>query len=181
MKPARGVLLGTAVIVPSLDESRVFFDSFYGKPLGTEKPKPGEVDRPLVLDPIEAVYLAEKGALKVYGQEDTEVPIERLKEWAESVLPRFNLLYPVYKALRDMGFVVRPGLKFGSDFTVYRRGPGLEHSLFVVHVFPYSERRDPVELVKAGRLSHSVRKTFVLATVEPDSSPSFLMLKWFKP
>jgi tRNA-intron endonuclease len=80
-----------------------------------------------------------------------------------------------------MDFVVRPGLKFGADFTVYRRGPGLEHSLFVVHVFPLEELRDPVELVKAGRLSHSVRKTFVLASVEADGTPTFLMLKWFKP
>ena len=176
----RVVIVNGIPIVPDLEESRRLFSQFYGKPAGTRRPAPGEVERPLILDALELVYLAEKGLVEA-EVDGRKLSYEELTEWAKNRVPRFALLYPVYRSLRDMGFVVRPGLKFGSDFTVYRHGPGIEHSLFVVHVFPPAEKRDPVELVKAGRLSHSVRKTFVLATVEPGGKPVYLMLKWFRP
>jgi len=36
----------------------------------------------------------------------------------------------VYKDLRDKGFIIKPGLKYGADFSVYEKGsrPGDEHS-----------------------------------------------------
>jgi len=129
---------------------------------------------------LETLYLVEKGVLSVY-RDGSALSVGELREWARRRVARFDILYPVYKSLRNMGLVVRPGLKFGGDFTVYRHGPGIDHSLFVVHVFPWDEKRDPVELVKAGRLSHSVRKTFVLASIEADGTPAFLMLKWLRP
>ncbi|MCE4625253.1 MAG: tRNA-intron lyase [Desulfurococcales archaeon] len=178
--PYRAVLLANTVIVPDLNDSKKLFEKFYGKPVGTEKPKPGDVETPLVLDPLETFYLAKQGVIEVYDKHGQRLSREELEKWAESRLPRFKHLYKVYESLRMMGFVVRPGLKFGADFTVYRRGPGLEHSLFIVNVYPLQESIDPVELVKAGRLSHSVRKTFVLASLE-GGEPVYLMFKWFKP
>ena len=177
----KALLISELIIVPDINDARELFSKFYGKPLGREKPKPGDVNEPLILDPIEAVYLAEKGAISVVSDRGTPVSLGELREWARRRIARFDLLYPVYRALRELGLVVRPGLKFGGDFTVYRRGPGLDHSLFVVHTMPWNEKRDPVELVKAGRLSHSVRKTFVLASIEPSGETSFLMFKWYKP
>jgi len=179
-KPIKTRIISSTVIVPDIESSSLLFEKFYGKPLGSDKPRPGEVKTPLVLDPIETVYLESRGIIEVY-LEDRKLRREDLIAWAREKIQRFDLLYPIYRSLRDMGLVVRPGLKFGGDFTVYRRGPGIDHSLFVVHSFPWPEARDPVELVKAGRLSHSVRKTFVLATVEPGGEPVFLMLKWYKP
>ncbi len=177
----KALLVSDSIIVPDLEDARELFNEFYGKPLGREKPKPGEVNEPLILDPIEAVYLAEKGVISVVSYSGEPVSLEELRSWARRRVARFDLLYPAYKALRDLGLVVRPGLKFGGDFTVYRRGPGIDHSLFVVHALPWDEKRDPVELVKAGRLSHSVRKTFVLASIEPSGETSFLMFKWYRP
>ena len=40
----------------------------------------------------------------------------------------FGEKYLVYRMLRDSGFVVAPGIKFGSDFAVYQHGPGLDHA-----------------------------------------------------
>ena len=38
------------------------------------------------------------------------------------------LRYLVYRALRTSGWVVRPGLNYGTDFLLYRLGPDRDHS-----------------------------------------------------
>jgi len=72
-------------------------------------------------------------------------------------------------------------LKYGADFTVYREGPGIEHAPYVLHVYEINHALEPTDIIRAGRLSHSVKKTFIIATVEPDGSPKYLMLKWWRP
>jgi tRNA-intron endonuclease len=168
-------------MVPDIEESSNLFSHFYGKPIATEKPRPGEVKTPLILDPIETIYLAEKGIIRVEDKKGHVLSKEKLLEWAVARTPRFYELYSVYRSIRDRGLVVRPGLKFGSDYTVYRHGPGIDHSPYIVNVKPDNYMMDPVEIVKAGRLSHSVRKTFVLATVSEGGDVFYLMFKWFKP
>ena len=90
--------------------------------------------------------------------------------------------YLVYRDLRSRGLVVRSGLKYGASFVAYRKGPGLEHAPFVIHYYPPDEPFDPVELVRAGRVSHSVRKVFVLATAGPGArQPTYITFKWLRP
>jgi len=67
----RAKLVGGRVVVPSIDESRRLYASgFYGQPLGVEKVKdPSQVSSPLVLDPLEALYLLETGQLEVEDED----------------------------------------------------------------------------------------------------------------
>src|ERR687894_422610 len=37
----------------------------------------------------------------------------------------FEVKYIVFESLRDKGYVVSPGIKFGCDFAVYIHGPGI--------------------------------------------------------
>ncbi len=159
-------LLGSRVLIPDIEDSqRLYSEGFYGKPLGEPKPR-GLVEKPLVLDLVEAVYLAEKGVLDVVDEEGRRLTPGELREKARSLIPRFDYLYRVYSELRDAGYVVRSGLKFGADFAVYIHGPGIDHAPFLVSVLDYDESIDPLEIVKAGRLSHSVRKHFIIAAVD---------------
>ncbi len=128
---------------------------------------------------MEALYLAEKGVLNVEDMDGREVDVEELRKMlAEKA--RFNLLYTVYKDLRERGFIVRPGLKFGADFTVYRYGPGIDHAPFIVNVVEAKREIDPIEVVRAGRLSHTVRKTFTIASPTPGGI-QYIMFKWYRP
>jgi tRNA-intron endonuclease len=95
-------------------------------------------------------------------------------------IPDFDKLYVVYKDLRDKGFIVRSGLKFGSDYSLYRLGPGIDHAPFLIHVFGENSLIDPIEIVRAGRLSHSVKKRFILGVVGRDGV-KYIAFKWFKP
>ena len=180
--PITALFINNSIIIPDLNDAKKLFMEFYGKPIGSEKPRPGEVSAPLILDPLEAFYLLEKNKIIIIEFDNNKIiNINYLLEWARSKMPRFDELYPIYKDLRDRGFVVRSGLRYGSDFTVYRHGPGIDHSPYIVHVYKSTYRLDPVEIVKAGRLSHSVRKTFILSSLSENREPVYLMFKWFKP
>jgi len=180
---AKGLLVGIRVVVPDPKEaSKLYRCGFFGKPFGVRKPGPLEYNEPLELSLVEALYLVEQGVLEVYA-EGSEKPLsaEELEKVAEERVPDFALLYAVYKDLRDRGYVARSGLKFGSDYGLYKHGPGIDHAPFLVHVFRSDATIDPIELVRAGRLSHSVRKKFIIAVLYPDKTIKYMALEWFKP
>jgi len=182
MTKARGYLLGYRVVVLDREEARRLYSlGFYGKPLGISKPKSADFDTPLELDLVEALYLIEKRLLEVYDTEGKSITFQELVRVGRKAVEDFDMLYKVYRELRESGYVVRSGLKFGSDFAVYEKGPGIDHAPYLVEVVGYRERIDPAELVRAGRLSHSVRKKLVIAAVdEKTGKTTYIMLKWTK-
>lgn len=176
-----GVLLGIRVIVQDEDQaSELYVDGFFGKPFGIKKPEKKKYREVLELSLFEALYLVEKGRLRVFSLEGRELSADDLKQEAKNKIKTFESLYQVYKDLRDKNFVVRSGMKFGSDFSLYKKGPGLEHAPFLIHVYRGDEMIDPIELVRMGRLSHSVRKKFMLGIIT-ESGPKYVLFKWYKP
>ena len=169
------------LIVWSPEEGmRLYGLGFYGKPLGIAKPKE-EFDAPLVLDPIEGVHLLEKGLIHVYsGKEMKRVSLGELMDIAKRTLHDFDVKYMVYKDLRDRGFAVTPGIKYGCDFAVYEHGPGLDHAPFIVQVRVSGDRISAPQIVEAGRLATTVRKMFIIAVVE-EEQVQYLGFKWWRP
>ncbi len=164
------------------DGSRLYGDGFFGKPLGIRKPKTTEFDRPSQLSFFEALHLLRKGKIEVYTDEVTSPLKEKdLVVVAEKQHKDFSRKFQVYEDLRKRGFVVRPGLKFGADFAVYRHGPGIDHSLFIVEVIAKSDEVSAIEVVRAGRLATSVRKRFVLATSSESGKVRYFVFSWIKP
>ncbi len=96
----------------------------------------------------------------------------------------FLLSYVTYHHFRSLGWVVRPGLKFGVDWLLYLRGPVFSHAEFAVIVLPaYTDAywREIEEVSKdterrekrswwwvhcVNRVQSQVRKTLVVAWVE---------------
>lgn len=178
---ARAELVGSKLIVFNVDDARkIFAEGFFGKPLGVKKPKGTEISSPLELSLIEGMYLLEKGVITVDFR-GRALDIREFTEIAKKKVEEFTNLYIVYKELRDAGFIVRSGLKYGADFAVYRLRPGLEHAPYLVKVIVFNKEIDPGDLVGWGRLSHSVRKKLILAVIYPDKEVNYIMFKWFKP
>ncbi|MCD6241392.1 tRNA-intron lyase, partial [Candidatus Bathyarchaeota archaeon] len=72
-------------------------------------------------------------------------------------------------------------IKYGCDFAVYRRGPGLEHAPFMVSVKKPEDQITATEIVKAGRLATTVRKRFIIAIPKPKSNQiEYLIFRWHK-
>ncbi|MGC8936856.1 MAG: tRNA-intron lyase [Candidatus Methanomethylicaceae archaeon] len=180
--PIEAKLLGSRVLVWfKEDGAKLYKSGFYGKPVNISKPKDvSEINTYLELSLIEANYLLEKGMITVkMGKKN--LTKEQLLRLSRKRYRLFDELYAVYKDLREKGYVVRPALKFGADFAVYRYGPGIDHAPFIIHVLPNSAEIDPIEIVRAGRLSHTVRKKFVLATLdESQKKVVYYMFDWWK-
>ena len=177
--PAIGKVYGRHVIVDDVEEARRLYAlGFYGKPLGIEKPSGPNFSSPLVLSGLEAVYLAEIGELVVKDERGVILELDDLRGRLLRGR-RAKLLYQVYRDLRRRGLVVKPGMKFGADFAVYRYGPGIDHAPYLVVVSDPDARMDPVEIVKTGRLSHSVRKTFTIA-YPGAGGIRYIMFKWLR-
>lgn len=169
------------IIVWDVENGRKLYRlGFYGKPLGISKPKSAEFDAPLVLDIIEAVYLMEENLLEVY-ENGRKLSLEELVEYAEKIYESFREKYQVYKDLRKKGFIATPGIKFGSDFAVYRVGPGLEHAPFIVQVKLLGESISALEIVRSGRLATTVRKYFTIAVPDRSSGkPTYILFEWWR-
>ncbi|KAI9592857.1 hypothetical protein BDF19DRAFT_425024 [Syncephalis fuscata] len=48
----------------------------------------------------------------------------------------FIYRYAVYQYLRNKGWVVRDGIKYGADYVIYERGPIFDHSIAAVLICP---------------------------------------------
>jgi tRNA-intron endonuclease len=162
--PISGRLVGNRVVVWSIEDSRRLYGSgYYGKPIGVPKPKGTEFDAPLVLDLIEGCYLAEKGRLKILQMDGRSVALGEIKKMCKKQYVDFDAKYLVFQDLRDRGYVVSPGIKFGCDFAVYERGPGIDHAPYLVQVFRATDEMSATGVVLAGRLATTVKKQFILA------------------
>jgi len=155
----------------------LFNDRFFGKPLGIPRPTE-DFDAPLLLDPVEALYLLEKKEVKVQRR-GKNLSKGNLRRIFESTFDGFNDKYLVYSELRDRGFVATPGIKYGSDFAVYEEGPGRDHAPYVVQIMKEEEMISATEIVKAGRLASTVRKAFIIAVVN-DETVRFIEFNWWK-
>ncbi|MHA2392330.1 MAG: tRNA-intron lyase [Promethearchaeota archaeon] len=152
---------------------------FFGSPLGINKPRLEYFSKPSELSLIEAYYLLEKDEITIFDvKEKRELDTDEFLKIAKNSHHKFEDKYTIYKDLREKKYVPRPGLKFGADFVVYRRGPGLEHSLFMVHVLPHDSEITAIDMVRAGRLATSVRKKFVIAN---PLTKTYYFFEWFKP
>jgi tRNA-intron endonuclease len=170
------------VVWNSTEGSQLYKTEFYGKPLGIPKPKFPEFKVPLLLDLMEGLYLAEKGAITIYeGSEKRKVGLKKLKQKAKQLYEEFDEKYAVYRDLRYSGLIVTPGIKFGCDFAVYKYGPGVEHAPYMVSVKKAGSEISATEIVKAGRLATTVRKRFIIAVPDVDTEKAqYLIFKWFK-
>lgn len=112
----------------------------------------------LQLSNEEAFFLAYGlGALQVYDAPSTSTtqsisptPIQALlqqfchhsfqpaRDGTASLQPDdpFMISYTVYHHFRSLGWVIRSGVKFGTDYLLYNRGPVFSHAEFAVVVIP---------------------------------------------
>jgi tRNA-intron endonuclease, archaea type len=148
---------------------------FFGKALGERKITPGLIQRPFVLSMFEIVYLVTLGIIHV-KLNDKKMDKDELINHANKNYMNFSYKYKIYKDLRDKGYVVRPGMKFGSDFIVYEKGPGFDHSEYVVQVEDSSTEIKAINVVRAGRLATSVRKKYLIAISDESEKITYLKL-----
>jgi len=175
--------IGDRVIVWDADlGSKLYYAGFFGKPVGIRKPKESTFDRPLELSLIEAYYLLKNKKITVIDKViNKRLTANDLMIKGKSSDALFEEKILIYEDIRKRGLIPRPGLKFGADFAVYHKGPGLDHSPYVITTLPRGSELTAIELVRAGRLATSVKKKFVIATILKSNKVSYFGFVWQKP
>jgi len=181
-----GELIENRVIIWGSHAVILYDESGFGKPLPEDNP-----DR-LELDLVEAVYLCEKGKLKVFVKENDKkkkIDFQKLMEIGSKQVNQFHPSYIVYRDLRERGYLVKTGFKFGAVFRVYERGVKLkrgpkaahEHTKWVVQPVAEESAFSLPEMSRAVRLAHNIRATFVWAVVDKESDCTYYIIQRITP
>lgn len=185
-KTWEGELIENRVVVSGEDAVSLYDEGGYGKPIPEEKPKRVE------LDLVEASYLVEKDKLKVFekdGSKKKKLKEEDIMKVGSRNVNEFHSQFVVFRDLRERGYLVKTGFKFGAHFRVYERGVKLkrgpkaehEHTKFVVHSVAEESAFSLPELSRAVRLAHNIRATFVWAVVDKESDVTYYLIQRLTP
>ena len=173
-------LIENRIIVWNISDSKkLFSNGYFGKPIGMPKPKPDEINVPLILDLIEGCYLQLKSKIQIYKNKK-KISKETMSNICNDEYHDFGKKFQVYKDFREKGYIVSPGIKFGCDFAVYQKGPGIDHAPFLVQVYNRNENISSTDIVLAGRLATSVKKQFIIAIPYGKERVDYLALDWWK-
>jgi len=176
-----GELLDNKVIIWDTDAIALYDESGYGKPLPEDNP-----DR-LEIELIEAIYLAEKGKLKVFSKEDSKkkkIDFQELMEIGNKNVNQFHSQFIVFRDLKERGYLVKTGYKFGAHFRLYERGVKLkrgpkaphEHTKAIVHCVPEESAFSLPEMSRATRLAHNIRATMWWAVVDKEGDVTYYQI-----
>ncbi len=134
----------------------------------------------LQLSIIEALYLLEKGKLDIKIDSE-DVSIENLFKIIRKQGSFTN--YTVYKDLRNRGYIVKTGFKYGSEFRLYERGksPGDGHSNYLVKVANENSQFMMSDLSSYVRVAHGVNKKLLFAVVDDENDITYYNVEWTRP
>ena len=132
---------------------------------------------------LEALYLVEKEKITVLNGKNKEYTFESLMKKSKKEEPNIMIRYPVFKSMRERGYIIKTALKFGADFRVYDRGvkPGEDHAKWVVYAVHESERLTWFDFTAKSRVAHSTRKNLLIAIVDSECDVTFYEIKWVRP
>jgi tRNA-intron endonuclease, archaea type len=130
----------------------------------------------------EAVYLDEKEKLEIFSGKK-KLSKNELFDKIKRIDKRISIKYPIFKDLRERGYIVKTALKFGADFRIYNKGkrPGKEHAKWIVFAEHESKRITWHEFSAKNRVAHSTRKKLLLAIVDEEEDIIYYEVTWIKP
>jgi tRNA-intron endonuclease len=134
----------------------------------------------LVLSLIEAMYLLEKGRFNLFQEGEAIEPGHLRSLIREKGL---NGKYVVFRDLKDRGYIIKAGFKYGSEFRLYERGnvPGEGHSEYLVKIIYEYEDLKVSDISSYARVAHGVKKSLLLAVIDEDGDITYYKLKWTRP
>lgn len=128
------------------------------------------------LMPVEAMFLSQ--ALGTLDVVDTDGKLLKGQDLLLALgypdKEKFLYNYVAYHHFRSKGWCVKSGVKFGTDFLLYKRGPPFSHAEFAIMVVPtYADEEKNRRLApqwwwtsSVGRVIGGVKKTLVFSYVQ---------------
>jgi len=171
MKKILTHLLGEIVSTNEADAFTLYKKSSFGQPVGQK----------IQYSLAETLYLLEKDKIEVIKNKK-EIKFEELFRLFKKIDSRIQLKYPVFRDLRDKGYIVKTALKFGADFRVYEKGrtPDEEHAKWVIFCEHESNKFSWQEFSSKNRVAHSIKKNLLIAILDEESDVSYYEVSWVR-
>lgn len=122
---------------------------------------------------FEALYLLEKEKIEIYNSK---------KILSFKSLMRKKLVkkedYIVFKDLRNRGYRIETGLKYGFTFRVYEKVH--KHAVWLVEPILEKETFKIKDFAGKNRIANSTKKKMLFAIVDSDKDVTYLEINWKK-
>jgi len=130
----------------------------------------------------EVLFLVEKKKMEVFSKNKKLSPKELLNKFRRTD-KKIQIKYPVFRDLREKGYVVKTALKFGAEFRVYDKGhkPGTAHAKWIVFTDYESGKLTWHEFSAKNRVAHSTKKNLLIAIVDEEGDITYYEVIWRKP
>lgn len=168
----KGILLKDRVVIFDEEIAELLHTAeFFGKRFG----------KGLQISLVEALYLAKKNLLKIHLPSGESVSKQRFQSIINERQKDIKKRYIVFHDLKTQGLIVKTGFKFGNHFRAYTSQPEKTHAEYLVHAVSYIDPVEWAEVSRAIRLAHSVKKTFLFASIDINKNIRYLSFKRIRP
>ena len=137
----------------------------------------------LIFDLFEAKYLADKEKIELLNTQGEKVKEDEFLKQASKKIRDYYTKYLVFRDMRDKGFVVKTGFKFGFDFRVYPRGKkaGEAHSQWCINVATQNDKKSFIELSRMVRLASNLKTKLLNAVVDSENEINYYEMQRITP
>jgi tRNA-intron endonuclease len=127
----------------------------------------------LILSNYEVLFLLKENKIEVV-ENKKELNFEEIIKKTKTKIENFI----VYYDLRKKGYLLRSGIKFGSDFRVYNIGKkeGEEHSKWLLNIIHEKSKLNLKNLTSNVRNATVTNKELILAIVDDDLKITYLKI-----
>ena len=172
MNKIEAYLVGEVVLSVNSDAFSLYEKSHFGEQKGEK----------IQYSLTEAMFLVEREKMEIFSK-NKKLNQKEFVEKCRKIDKKIQIKYPVFKDLRERGYVVKTALKFGADFRVYDRGvkPGEDHAKWVV--YPVHEKSILTwhDFSAKNRVAHSTRKKLLIGIVDEEADVTYYQISWIKP
>ncbi len=172
MEKIKSYLQGEIVFSPDSEAYSLYQKSSFGEPIE------GKIQYSLT----EAIFLQQNGKIEIFFGK-VKLSINEFLEKCRKIDKKIQIKYPIFKDLRDKGYVVKSALKFGADFRVYNKGskPGEKHAKWIVFADHESKILTWQDFSAKNRIAHSTKKKLLLGIVDEEGDVTYYEVSWVKP
>lgn len=165
-------LIGEVISSNDAEAHSIYEKSCFGEPRGEK----------ILYTLSEALFLVEKEKAEILSR-GKKMSVKELLKKLQRIDKKIQIKYPVFKDLRERGYIVKTALKFGADFRVYDKGkrPGKEHAKWIIFVDYESNKTSWQEFAAKNRVAHSTKKKLLLAIVDEENDVSYYEVSWIRP
>ena len=173
MKKIQATLIKNQITSNSGEAYTLFQKSRFGEKIGEK----------ILYSICEAFFLIQENKIQINDFQNKPLSKNTLLKKFTKLDKNFLTKYPVFKDLREKGYIVKTALKFGAEFRVYEKGSQISKSHSKWLCYPTLENQSIKwqDFAAKNRVAHSSKKNLLIAIIDEENQISYYEIKWTRP